>query len=173
MYLNNSLYLLIEVGLDTKQMTREQGVWGQGSGGNRGTNVDLYHAHVYFDSGTRREAESLRRLLLKQKWPLVYVGRLREGAHGPHPEGAFEFHFRAALLEEIRDFFARFRGSLRVLIHVLTGDDHHDHGAGALWLGPELALDFSKLDPSPGNPLVEKTRLLDAPQGLLAQRGQQ
>lgn len=145
-------------------MNTEQGAWGQGSGGNRGTNIDLYHAHVYFDSGTRREAESLRRLLLKQRYPLVYTGKLREGAHGPHPVGAFEIHFRADLYEAMHEFFTHFRGSLRVLIHVLTGDDHHDHAAGAVWLGAQIPLDFSKLDPIPGNPIVERTRLLDAPQ---------
>ena len=149
----------------------KQGAW-RDTGGNRGTTTLLYHAHVYFDSGTRPVAESLRRLLMKQGFQLLYKGRLRE-AHGPHPAAAFEVHFEEKHYPGIRSFFAEHRGALTVLIHPLTGHDENDHSIEAEWLGPALNLDFTKLDPAPGFALIDARRLLDAPQSKLDQRGQQ
>jgi len=110
-----------------------------------------YHAHVYFDAATRREAETLNAALRERSQTgadqrkLLFVGSLKEGRAGPHPKSQFEVHFKADFLPFVRE--AIVASGLVALVHPLTDDDLADHTTLATWIGTPLALDLSTLDP--------------------------
>lgn len=109
-----------------------------------------WHAHVYFDAGTRPAAARLQRvlrdLLATGESPgLAFIGELRDGPVGPHPMPQFELHFDAMALPVIAPMLEA--AGLRTLVHPLTLDDLADHTTLARWIGEPLALDLSVLDP--------------------------
>jgi DOPA 4,5-dioxygenase len=112
-----------------------------------------YHAHVYYQLGQRSRAEALQAVLRGLRHPsggpaVTFVGALRDGKVGPHPESQFEAHFHARDLAVVEPVLAE--AGLRTLIHPLTEDDLADHTALSRWLGAPVELDLSVLDP-PGH----------------------
>jgi len=103
-----------------------------------------FHAHVYYDAGERAAAETLHAALLTREEAL-FVGRLTDGAVGPHPIPQFEVHFDGAAADALMPQFEQ--SGLRVLIHPLTDDDRADHTSLGRWIGEPLNLDLSVLDP--------------------------
>lgn len=109
-----------------------------------------YDAHIYYSLDQRASAESIRNQLIKRFSPtLVQVGRLWDRPVGPHPLPMFEVNFLKIHLQELITWLQAHRGDHTVLVHEVTGNDPRDHSEGALWLGPPVALDISKLDPAP------------------------
>jgi len=106
-----------------------------------------YHAHIYYTAETRPEAEALHAQVAKAGFQYQYLGRLIDRPVGPHPVPMFELDFGAEEEPAVMDFLNQRRGSLSVLVHEVTGHDLRDHTTGARWLGQELVLDFSALDP--------------------------
>jgi DOPA 4,5-dioxygenase len=113
-----------------------------------------YHAHVYYAADQRRRAEALQATLRGLRHPgggppaVAFVGLLRDGKVGPHPESQFEAHFHARDLAVVEPVLAA--AGLRTLIHPLTNDDLADHTTLGRWLGDPIELDLSVLDP-PGH----------------------
>lgn len=105
-----------------------------------------YHAHVYFTSESRPEAESLLARIAGAGFRLQYIGKLIDRPIGPHPLPMFEIDFDVAEEPAILDFLRQHRGTLSVLVHEVTGHDLRDHTEGARWLGQRLELDFTQLD---------------------------
>ena len=113
-----------------------------------------YHAHIYYADGERPAAEALRdafaRLEASGDEPRVlFVGRMADTGVGPHPIPQFEVHF---LEHSLAAMIATIEASgLRALVHPLTDDDLADHTILAHWIGDEVALDVTVLDPPGAN----------------------
>lgn len=110
-----------------------------------------FDAHIYYRLEDRASAEALRKRLLKSfSNQEVRVGRLIDRPVGPHPLPMFELNFKKEIAPKVQHWLEANRDAHTVLIHEVTGDDPRDHTVGARWLGVLVALDFSRLDPSPG-----------------------
>ena len=107
-----------------------------------------FDAHIYYDVQTREEALALREKarIAFQHQP-VFVGRMIDYPIGPHPVPMFEINFQKSISSEIFHWLELHCKNFTVLIHEVTGDDHRDHSAGAMWLGTPLELDVSQFDP--------------------------
>lgn len=107
---------------------------------------ESYHAHVYYDDGTRAVAAELREALARGFE--VQLGRWRDEPVGPHPQAMYQVAFAAAEFPRVVPWLMEHHGPLSVLIHPNSGDDLGDHAHRALWLGPQLALrlDFFRQD---------------------------
>jgi len=109
-----------------------------------------YHAHVYYEAGSRASAQRLHDDLAAMRASnavagLLYVGDLRDRSVGPHPKPQFEIHFVASALQRLIPELEK--AGLTVLVHPVTDDDLADHTTLAEWIGEPLPLDESVLDP--------------------------
>ena len=113
-----------------------------------------YHAHVYYEAEERGAAEALRDAFAGfaaggGEPRVLFVGDMVDTGVGPHPIPQFEIHFRERALPAI--IAAIEASGLRALVHPLTDDDLADHTSLARWIGEEVALDVSVLDPPGAN----------------------
>ena len=107
-----------------------------------------YHAHVYYDPGTRAAAEALRQVL-GERFP-VQLGRWHDEKVGPHLKSSYQVAFATAIFPQIVPWLMLNRGGLSILVHPLTGDELADHAQFALWLGPQLGLNLDALRQAEG-----------------------
>jgi len=103
-----------------------------------------WHAHVYFDAGSREAAARLREGIA-QAFPDAVLGRWHEVPVGPHPQAMYQVAFAPALFPTLVPFLALNREGLAVLVHPETGRQKADHLHHAMWMGAVLALDASVL----------------------------
>lgn len=103
-----------------------------------------YHAHVYFDSGTRDAACRLRDAIV-ERFP-VEPGGFSDEPAGPHPISQFNVKFRGEDFQAIVPWLMFNRDGLAVLVHPLTDDMVQDHSTRALWLGSPVGLDLDYLE---------------------------
>ncbi len=99
-----------------------------------------YHAHVYFDEGTKALAQSLRESSAELHG--LNVGRFHEKLVGPHPRWSFQVIFGTKDFDVFIKWLDENRQGLSVLVHALTGDDLKDHTEHAYWLGQEIELNL-------------------------------
>jgi aromatic ring-cleaving dioxygenase len=97
-----------------------------------------YHAHVYYDAGTRAEAERLREAIGAAFE--ARLGRWHDQPVGPHPTSMYQVAFAVEAFPGLVPWLMLNRGPLTVLVHPETGDDYTDHSQFAMWLGPPLPL---------------------------------
>jgi aromatic ring-cleaving dioxygenase len=102
-----------------------------------------YHAHVYFDAGTREAAERVREGLAKTF--SVEIGRWHEQPVGPHPKAMYQVAFAPDQFAGVVPWLMLNRAGLSVLVHPRTGDEVADHGTNPLWLGEQLPIDIEFL----------------------------
>lgn len=102
-----------------------------------------YHAHVYYDAGTKDRAASLRSQV-EERFD-TQMGRWHDKPIGPHPTGSYQIAFAPGLFGEIVPYLALNRDGLTVFVHPDTGDDIPDHTDRAIWLGEQQELDLSAL----------------------------
>lgn len=100
-----------------------------------------YHAHVYFDAATRKQAEQLcadagRTFGIK-------VGRMHDKPVGPHPRGSCQLTVPADQFATVMPWLIENRRGLTVFTHAETGNALKDHTDHVLWLGPSEPLDLS------------------------------
>lgn len=107
------------------------------------TAITGYHAHVYYDAGSRAAAAALRDDLA-QRFQVV-LGRWRDEPVGPHPQAMYQVAFPIEEFSRFVPWLMLNRGDLVVLVHPLTGDDYEDHAHHALWLGAKLTLKLETL----------------------------
>lgn len=100
--------------------------------------IEGYHAHIYYDTGTRPIAERLREAIGAEFQ--VRLGRWHDNPIGPHPVSMYQVAFPVAEFPRLVPWLMLNRSGLTVLVHPLTGDDYEDHATHPLWLGPPLAL---------------------------------
>ena len=105
--------------------------------------VTGYHAHIYYDAGTKPAAADLRTEVEKRF--SVALGRWHDQTVGPHPTGSYQITFEPEMFGELIPWLALNRNGLVVFVHPNTGDDLADHAARAIWLGQTQPLDLSKL----------------------------
>lgn len=104
-----------------------------------------YHAHIYFGTKDRDQADAFRTRLANGMPRLLFVGELRAHPVGPHPLPQFEIHFLQHDLPALMPVLES--SGLRVLVHPLTDDDLADHTTLGHWIGEPLPLVLSTLDP--------------------------
>ena len=105
--------------------------------------IQGYHAHIYYDPGTRAVAERLREAI----GPAfdVRLGRWHDRPVGPHPKSMYQIAFPVSEFPRLVPWLMLNRAGLDVLVHPETGEDYEDHAYHALWLGRPLALDLESL----------------------------
>lgn len=110
---------------------------------------DKYHAHVYYDADSFRQAE---RLIERARGELnVSIGRMHRKPVGPHPMWSCQLAFESQEFDRIIPWLDQNRVGLTVLIHGRTGDDYADHTLHTAWLGNAVALDLSCFTPNAAN----------------------
>jgi aromatic ring-cleaving dioxygenase len=102
-----------------------------------------YHAHVYYDAGSRAAAAQLREAL-ECRFE-VTMGRWRDAPVGPHPRSMYQVKFNPDQFARILPWLMLNRGGLTILIHPNTGNAYEDHTEHALWLGGKLDLRLNVL----------------------------
>jgi aromatic ring-cleaving dioxygenase len=103
--------------------------------------IDGYHAHVYYDSGSRATAEQLAQALT-EKFAVKLGGSFDEPV-GPHPVANLQIIFSTAQFSSVVPWLMLNRRGLNVLIHPLSDDSVRDHDTDGAWLGAPMPL---KLD---------------------------
>ncbi|HEY5713634.1 MAG TPA: DOPA 4,5-dioxygenase family protein [Allosphingosinicella sp.] len=112
-----------------------------------------WHAHIYYSADDRAAAEALRDAFARlagigDEPPILFVGRMMDEGVGPHPIPQYEIHFLERSLGEV--VAAIEASGVRALVHPLTDDDLADHTSLARWIGEQVDLDVTALDP-PGH----------------------
>ena len=105
----------------------------------RYSEIESYHAHVYFTEDTAYRAARLR------DWAIhrfrVEVGEWNEGPRGPHTTPSFYFGFTPDLLPTVIPWLMLNHLGLKILIHPNTDDPYADHLINALWIGDTQPID--------------------------------
>jgi aromatic ring-cleaving dioxygenase len=106
-----------------------------------------YHAHVYYDAGTKDKATALREALLgKFK---VEAGGFSDAPQGPHPISQFNVIFETPEFDSVVPWLMLNREGLDILVHPLTDSSYNDHTGYAMWLGNPVTLKTDMLRHSP------------------------
>ena len=111
------------------------------------TDIQGYHAHVYFDAASVERGRALCERAAAE-FPLK-MGRVHERPVGPHPDWSCQLAFRPELFAQVVPWLMIHRGNLVVFVHPLTGNDLVDHRDRAMWMGAVRPLDLSMLDEAP------------------------
>jgi aromatic ring-cleaving dioxygenase len=111
------------------------------------TAISGYHAHVYFDAATTREAAER---LCREAGRLfkLTVGRMHDKPVGPHPRGSCQLAFDTDEFAKVLPWLIENRAGLTVFAHAETGDAIKDHTEHVLWLGPSETLNLAALKPA-------------------------
>jgi DOPA 4,5-dioxygenase len=105
--------------------------------------IRSWHAHVYFDAGTRDAAWALREAIAASLGERVALGRFHEQPVGPHPQWSYQVGFGPAQLSHVVGWLALNRHALDVFVHPNTGDPLRDHRDSAIWIGHSYPLDLT------------------------------
>ena len=114
------------------------------------TEINGYHAHVYYNPATRKVAEDLRQTIIGRF--TVEPGAFSDEPRGPHPISQFNIIFRTEEFQNIVPWLMLNHAGLDVLIHPLTESSYDDHSKNALWIGTPVPMRLDVLRPtySPG-----------------------
>jgi len=102
--------------------------------------ITSYHAHVYYDPATTRDAAARLREGLGAAFPSATLGSWHDEAVGPHSVAMYQVVFGIEEFARIVPWLMLNRGDLDVLVHPLAGNAYDDHTIYALWLGNKLPL---------------------------------
>jgi aromatic ring-cleaving dioxygenase len=102
------------------------------------TQIEGYHAHLYYDAETRPIAERLRAAIGERF--RGRIGNWHDQPVGPHPVAMYQVAFAIEEFPAIVPWLMLNREGLDILVHPLTGDSVADHTKFALWLGTPLPL---------------------------------
>jgi aromatic ring-cleaving dioxygenase len=118
--------------------------------------IQGYHAHVYYDAETKPKAAALRETILgKFK---VEAGGFADEPRGPHPIPQFNVIFETSEFDNVVPWLMLNHEGLDVLVHPLTESSYNDHSINALWIGTPVPMKLDILRPTyrdsllPGNP---------------------
>ncbi len=103
--------------------------------------IENFHAHVYYDAADRAKAIELCEAAGKKFG--VKVGRMHDNPVGPHPRGSCQLTIEKEQLSDVLPWLVLNRGKLTVFTHAQTGNALKDHTQHVIWLGPSETL---KLD---------------------------
>lgn len=105
--------------------------------------IEDFHAHVYFDEATIGQARALCEAA-RDRFGVV-MGRVHERPVGPHPMWSCQLAFPPELFAEVIPWLALNRAGLIVFVHPNTGDEVRDHTDHAIWMGAVKKLDLDAL----------------------------
>lgn len=105
--------------------------------------IENFHAHVYYDAGTRPAALKLCDEAGKKFG--VKVGRMHDNPVGPHPRGSCQLTIANEQFGIVMPWLVLTRGALTVFAHAQTGNALKDHTDHVIWLGPSETLKLSAL----------------------------
>jgi DOPA 4,5-dioxygenase len=94
-----------------------------------------YHAHIYYDPATTRDAAGHLREEIGARFPQTRIGSWHDEPVGPHGVAMYQVVFAVDDFPRLVPWLMLNRGELNVLVHPETGDAYADHTAHALWLG--------------------------------------
>jgi aromatic ring-cleaving dioxygenase len=100
--------------------------------------INGYHAHLYYDTGSRAIAAELAEALI-DKFP-VELGGFFDEPIGPHPVANLQVIFPTAEFASVVPWLMLNRRGLNVLIHPLTDNSVRDHDTDCAWLGAPMSL---------------------------------
>ncbi len=100
-----------------------------------------YHAHVYFDESSTRQAREPCENAAKLFG--VAMGRVHEKLVGPHPRWSCQLAFHSTQFDDLIPWLEEHRAGLNILVHGVTGHDLEDHTTHASWLGEPIDLNLS------------------------------
>ena len=106
------------------------------------SNIASWHAHVYFDAGSRDAARAFREVVITRFGDAVEMGRFHERPVGPHPQWSYQIAFGPGQFADVAGWLTLNHGALDVFVHPNTGDQLRDHRDSALWLGRSYTLDL-------------------------------
>jgi DOPA 4,5-dioxygenase len=104
--------------------------------------IASWHAHVYFDAGSRDAAREFRDAVTAQFGKSVEMGRFHEREVGPHPRWSYQIAFAPGQFSDVVGWLALNHGELDVFVHPNTDNELRDHRDSALWLGRSHQLDL-------------------------------
>ena len=107
--------------------------------------IQSWHAHVYFDAGSRDAAWAFREAIVQHFGAKIEMGRFHERPVGPHPQWSYQIAFAPGKFAEVVGWLALNHGQLDVFLHPNTGDQLSDHRDCAVWIGKAYALDLNAL----------------------------
>jgi len=100
----------------------------------------MNHIHVYFNELSKPQAMSLRQMVV-ERFPDLTIGKTHDKPIGPHPTGNYVVLTPDERVAEVESFLKENHGGLSVLIHPVSGDDHHDHDDDHIrWIGKPVEL---------------------------------
>lgn len=119
------------------------------------TDIESYHAHIYFDEDSYAKAALIR------KWAAerfsVELGNWNLEPRGPHVTPSFYFGFTNDLLPVIVPWLQLNSLGLTILLHPNTEDPRADHLYYALWVNRSQPVNaYGMRGPAPGEPRVEQ-----------------
>jgi len=121
--------------------------------------INGYHAHVYYDVETKAKAAKLRDTIVgKFK---VEPGAFSDEPRGPHPISQFNVIFKIEEFQNIVPWLMLNRDGLDVLVHPLTESSYDDHSKNALWLGTPVPMRLEILRPTYSASLMPGGRHLE------------
>jgi DOPA 4,5-dioxygenase len=103
--------------------------------------ITEYHAHVYYDAGTREQADRLCKAAGETFG--VKVGRMHDNPVGPHPRGSCQLTVKTGQFDRVIPWLVQNRNGLTVFAHAQTGNALKDHTDHVIWLGPSETLNLS------------------------------
>src|SRR5258708_20800118 len=92
-----------------------------------------YHAHVYYDTHSRREATDLREMGEQQF--TVKMSPWSDEPGGPHLSAQYQITFAHDQFSTLVPFLMMNRAGLTMLVHPLSGRPRDDHTLNAMWMG--------------------------------------
>jgi DOPA 4,5-dioxygenase len=104
--------------------------------------ITSWHAHIYFDAGSRDSARAFRDTVTAQFGGRVEMGRFHERPVGPHPQWSYQVSFAPAQFADVVSWLVLNHGSLDVFVHPNTGNELRDHRDCAIWIGRSYQLDL-------------------------------
>ena len=98
--------------------------------------IQDYHAHVYYDPGSKDRAALLRQWVEERF--AVRMGSWHDAPVGPHVQAMYQIAFTPDLLPTLAPFLMLNRMGLTVLLHPQSGRPRDDHTMHAVWMGQVL-----------------------------------
>lgn len=119
------------------------------------TDIESYHAHIYFDEDNYQKAALIRKWVAERF--KVELGDWNLEPRGPHVTPSFYFGFTNDLLHIIVPWLQLNSLGLTILIHPNTDDPRADHLYYGLWVNRSQPVNgYSLKKPGPGEPRVEQ-----------------